>query len=366
MRYLLPLTLLLLGTVGLAACGGSSSGGSAASSSTDVNTLLNKTFTGKKDIKSGKFDLSIKVNVSGGSSGASGPFDVRLAGPFQSDDKAKLPKFDFSLEANGQGQNIKAGAESTGTKGFVSFNGQDYSIPDNVFQQFKTGYEKAAQQGRKKNAQSLATLGIDPRKWLTNPKNAGDAQVGGTDVIKITGGVDVAKLLDDVNTALAKAGSLGLQNQQLPTQLTEQQKAQVEKALKNVNVELYTGKADTILRRMKVNLDAVDPAGSGGKFALALDLQLLELGQDQSFPEPTSTKPIDQLLSQFGGLSGLSGALGGGTSSGSGSGSSGSSGSSSSGSAAAQQKKLKKYSDCLQAAGQDVAKAQKCASLLTP
>jgi hypothetical protein len=117
---------------------------------------------------------------------------------------------------------------------------------------------------------------------------------------------------------------------------------------------------------MKVNLDAVDPAGSGGKFALALDLQLLELGQDQSFPEPTSTKPIDQLLSQFGGLSGLSGALGGGASSGSGSSSSGSSGSSSSGSAAAQQKKLKKYSDCLQAAGQDVAKAQKCASLLTP
>ena len=46
---------------------------------------------------------------------------------------------------------------------------------------------------------------MDPRKWLTDPKNEGEAKVGDDDTIKITGGVDVAKLLDDVNTALGKA-----------------------------------------------------------------------------------------------------------------------------------------------------------------
>ncbi len=51
---------------------------------------------------------------------------------------------------------------------------------------------------------------MDPRKWLTDPKNEGDAKVGDDDTIKITGGVDVAKLLDDVNNALGKASSLGL------------------------------------------------------------------------------------------------------------------------------------------------------------
>jgi hypothetical protein len=365
LRHLLSLTLLVFAAAGIAACGGgggddSGGGGSAASSDTDVNTLLTKTFTGKKDISSGKIDLAVKVDISGGSSGVSGPFEVSLSGPFQTQGKSKLPKLDLDLQAKGQGQDIKAGLESTGDKGFVAFNGQEYAVPDNVFQQFKQGFEQAAAKGTNQSSnQSLTSLGIDPRKWLKDPKNAGEEKVGDTDVIKITGGVDVAKLLDDVNTALGKAGSLGLSNQQVPTRLTEEQKQQVEKALKDVSVEIYTGKDDTILRRMVVDLNAEDPSGSDGKITLHFDLQLLDLNEDQEFKEPSSTKPLNDLLQQFGGLGGLGGVLGGTGSSSSASGSS-----SGSGSAADSQKKLKKYSDCLEAAGQDVSKAQKCASIL--
>jgi hypothetical protein len=355
LRYLLPLTVLLIGAAGLVACGGGTSGESAGTD-TDVDTLLAKTFKDKKEIKSGKLNLLVRGDVSGGSD--SGTFQLRLYGPFESESKAKLPKFDLSLEASGRGRNIKAGVESTGDKGFVSFDGQDYSVPVNVFQQFKQGYEQAAQRGSKNGGQSLSSLGIDPRKWLENPKNAGEDKVGDADVIKITGGVDVGKLLDDINTLLAKAGRLGLQNQQLPSKLTQDQKAEVEKALKDVNVEIYTGKDDTILRRMKIDLNAQDPGGSGQTIALGVDMQLLDLGEGQSFEEPSDTKPLDQLLSKFGGLGALGGALGG--SSGSGAAGSGSS------SSAASQQKIKKYSDCLQAAGQDVSKAQKCASILTP
>jgi hypothetical protein len=358
LRYLLPLAILALAAVGLTACGGG--GGDEASSSTDVNTLLDKTFTGKKDIKSGKFDLSVKVNVSGGESGANGPFDLTLSGPFQTEGTKKLPKFDLELAANGQGQNIKAGVESTGDKGFVSFNGTDYSVPDNVFKQFKDGFEQAAAQSENQNKdQSLSSLGIDPRKWLTNPKNAGEGKVGDTDVVKITGGVDVGKLLEDVNQALAKAGSLGLQNEQLPSKLTAEQQAQVEKALKDVNVEIATGKDDYILRRMAVDLKAEDPSGADGKIDLTFDLSLLDVNQDQEFPEPSNTKPLDELLQQFGGLGGLGGVLGSGSGGSSGSGSSAASG-------GASQEKLKEYSDCLEKAGQDTAAAQKCASILTP
>src|SRR3954452_9813798 len=143
LRYLLPLAILALAAVGLTACGG---GGDEASSSTDGNTLLGNTFTGKKDIKPGKFDLAVNVDVSGGNSGANGPFELKLSGPFETEGTKKLPKFDLELEANGQGQNIKAGVESTGTKAFVSFNGTDYAVPDNVYQQFKQGFEQAAAQ----------------------------------------------------------------------------------------------------------------------------------------------------------------------------------------------------------------------------
>ena len=148
-----------------------------------------------------------------------------------------------------------------GEKAFVNFQGTDYAVTDQVFEQFKAGYEQAQKQSADKNQQSLATLGIDPRRWLTDAKNAGEAKVGDTDTIKITGGVDVNKLLDDVNTALDKARNLGVEgSDSLPEKLTDAQKQQAADAIKDLSVEIYTGKDDTTLRRMLVNMgvDAED------------------------------------------------------------------------------------------------------------
>lgn len=359
LRFLPLLAALLAAVVGIAACGGKA--GDEASSGDDVNTLLTKTFTGEKKLDSGKVDLKLKLNISGGGSQVQGPIDIALSGPFESQGKGKLPKLDLDLAFKGAGQNITAGVTSTGDKGFVNFNGQEYVLSDQIFQQFKQGYEQAAAQGGKDNkGTSLANLGINPRDWLTNPKNEGDAKVGDADVIKITGGVDVGKLLDDINSALAKAGSLGLQGTaQLPTKITDEQKAQVAKAVKDLKVEIYTGKDDSLLRRFLVTMKLDD---GESKADITFDLSLLDVNESQEFKAPANAKPFEQLLGQLGGL-GLGGL--GGSSSGSGSsggGSSGSSGSGSSGANSAEQ--LQKYSDCLQDAGQDLAKAQKCAELL--
>ena len=166
---------------------------------------------------------------------------------------------------------------STGDKAFVNFQGTDYAVSDQVFQQFKAGYEQAQKQSADKgNQQSLATLGIDPRRWLTDAKNAGEAKVGDTDTIKITGGVDVNKLLDDVNTALEKARSLGVQgSDSLPEKLTDEQKQQAADAIKDLSVEIYTGKDDTTLRRMLVNMGVEAPDSGGGATSGTLDARLL-------------------------------------------------------------------------------------------
>src|SRR4051794_23121520 len=350
--------LCLLGALALlvAACGG----GNTADSSTNVNTLLAKTFKGNKDVKSGKLALSLKVNAKN-ADGVNGPVSLSLSGPFQSQGKEKLPKFKIDFAFDGSGQMVKAGITSTGDKGFVNFQGSDYAVSDPVFKQFKAGYEQAQQQGNKQN-QSLSSLGLDPRKWLTNPKNEGDAKVGDEDTIKITGGVDVNKLLDDVNNALGKARDLGVQGtQQLPTQLTAQQKQQIASSVKNPRVEIYTGKDDTILRRMVVALGIVTPktsSAAGGSADLNLDLAITDLNQDQTISAPANPKPFDQLASQLGGL-GL------GAASGSGSTGSGSTGSSGTASGTANNKNLEKYSKCVSDAGNDTAKARKCADLLT-
>jgi hypothetical protein len=342
-RSLLTVLIAVLAASLLAGCGG---GGDKASSSTDPNQLLKETFSGKKDIKSGKLDLAATVT-----SGSNPAINVKVSGPFESQGSGKLPKLDIDASFDGGGQSIQAGVTSTGDKGFVSFGGTDYAISAPVFQQFKAGFEQSAKQASSKNGnQSLASLGIDPSKWLTNAKNEGEAKVGDTDTIKLTGDVDLSKALDDVNAALQKIRSLGgAQASGLPQQLTEADKKQAEDAVKNLSVEVYTGKDDTILRRMVV---AMKLAAQSQTADVKLDFQLLDLNQGQDISAPPNAKPFNDLLSKLNGL-GLGG-LGGSSS---GSGSSGSSGNT---------QNLEKYSQCIQDAKGDNSKIAKCADLLTP
>jgi hypothetical protein len=350
-RPALLLSLLMTVALVFAACGGSD--GEEASSSTDVNELLTQTFTGSKQVKSGILDLKLKIEAKGGQSQLDGPVSIRLAGPFQAQDGGKLPKFKLDASFEGAGQSINAGATSTGEKGYLSFQGTDYVVEDQVFKQFKAGFEQAQKQGGS-DQQSFASLGMDPRKWLTNPKNEGDAKVGDDDTIKITGGVDVAKLLDDINNALGKASSLGLGSSgQVPEKLTAAQKRQVIEALKHPRVEIYTGKDDSILRRMVVNL-GVDDKASGTSGTVAFDVSITDLNKGQDIAEPENAKPFSELLGQLGGLG-----LGGG---GAASGSSQEAPAAGAGSA----EDLEKFSQCVTEAGNDTAKAQKCADLLTP
>jgi hypothetical protein len=347
------LSLLAAATLGIAACGGDDSGGSGggteASSGTDVNELLTQTFTGKKDVNSGNLDVALKIEAQGGNSQLDGPVNITLKGPFQAQEDGQLPKFKLDASVEGAGQSIKAGATSTGDKGFISFQGTNYAVDDQIFQQFKAGFEEAQKQSTDQQ-QSFASLGMDPRKWLTDAKNDGEAQVGDDATIKITGGIDVAKLLDDVNTALGKASSLGLSGAgDVPEKLTEEQRQQVLDAVKDPRVEIYTGKDDQILRRLVVNL-GVEAEGTTGTFGL--DISITDLNEDQDIAEPADAKPFSELAGQLGGL-GLGATSGGGSSS-----SGGSSGSGTS------QEDLEKFSKCIEEAGEDVEKARECSDLI--
>ncbi len=359
LRLLAPLALLLA-AIALVACGGDDSkdtGGTAVKSD-NAQDILAQTFSAdnSKKVESGKVDVSIKLNASGaGTESLQGPVDVKLSGPFQSQGKGKVPKFDMDFEFNGAGQNIKGSVTSTGDKGFVGFNGQDYAVDEATFKQFTDGYLQS--QNSQTSPTNLKSLGIQPQNWLKDPKVDGDSDVGGTDTVKITGAVDLPKMLADVNTFLGKAGSLGIPNAgTLPSKLTDDQIKQVEDAVKSSTVEIETGKDDSILRRMAVKLSVEDPQGSGGKADIDFDISLTDIGEDQTVEAPSDTKPLNDLLGQLGGLGGL-GALGGGSSGSSGSGSSGASG-------GVDQDAAQKYTQCIEDAGSDTAKLQDCADLL--
>jgi hypothetical protein len=344
-------TLLALGLI--AGCGGGDD--DAADSSTDVDQLLEETFSGGKQIDSGKLDLGVRVESD------SSPVSLTVSGPFQVESENTLPRLAMTAAFEGGGQEIEAGVTHTGDAAFVNFQGTDYEVSGPVYQQFKAGYEETAKQATEQQKdQSLATLGVDPRKWLTNARNAGEADVGGTETIKITGDVDVPKLLDDLNAALEKLRSLGVQgSEDLPEQLTPEQKQQAADAIEDLSVEIYTGKDDKILRRVLVALTVAVPEGTEGAGQTAnarFDLTLTELNEDQEIAAPEDAKPFAELADQLGGL-GLGG-LGGGGAQGGGGGAGGG--------GAADPQALEKYSQCIQDAAGDSAEVRKCADLLGP
>jgi hypothetical protein len=340
------LVILLLALVVVAGCGGD-----AADSGTDVDQLLDETFSGGKAIDSGRLSLVLGVEADAGD----GPVTAKISGPFQSEGQGRLPQLDLEGSFEGGGESMSGGITATSDAAFVSFGGETYEVAGPVFQQFKAGYEQSAKEASGEQDQSLASLGIDPRRWLTDARNEGESKVGDTDTIKITGDVDVPKLLDDVNAALEKIRALGVQgSDQIPDKLTEAEKRQTAEAIERLSVEIHTGADDRILRRIVVALglrlpEGAATAGGAQSADIRFDFQLLDVNEDQEIRAPENAKPFEELLEQLEGLGlGQLGGLGG-----------------AGGAAGGNAEGVDEYSACVQKnLGNDDA-VRKCADLLT-
>ena len=117
-----------------------------------------------------------------------------------------------------------------------------------MLKQFVAGYEQSLKS--RQNAQGglvLGAPGIDFRRWLKNPRNEGEAQVGDAKTIKVTGAADVAQVIADLDKIADKASKLPGAGGRVPSQLTPQQKQRATEALKALNVTVYTGVDDQIL-----------------------------------------------------------------------------------------------------------------------
>jgi hypothetical protein len=362
---LLVLLALCACALGLAACGGDDA------ESGDASAILDETFGAGKDVKSGRLELSFRLNAQG-LQNINGPIGVRLSGPFQSVGKGELPKFDFQASLDAGGQALTAGAVSTGEKGFVKFQDQAYVLSDELYEQFKKGYAEQAKCSEERGDEgvSFRSLGIDPGKWLTNPQTAGTEDVGGTTTTHITAGVDVPKLLDDVNRVLGRTDAQqadpcadeqpqeGQPKEQGSRQLSEEDRKQIAEAVKDARVDVWTGEDDRILRRINVTLRFEVPEESRESARglrsgdLRFDMTIGALNEKQTITAPENARPLEE----------LTGALTAGGAAQPGTG----------GGAAQpeqqpqgeQQPSGSKYEQCLADAGQDVEKLQDCGQLI--
>jgi hypothetical protein len=356
---ILPILIvaLALAAFGVTACGGSSASDQSA------EELLKDTFGPDHEVKSGKLDVGIDLDIEG-LRGLSEPVSIKLTGPFQSLGKESLPKFDLALALSAGGDSFTAGAVSTGEKGFLKIQGRAYDVGKRIFDQVEKGYVEAQKPSKGKKGTTLSSLGIDPSAWLTNPRKVGEEKVGGTDTVHVTAGIDVEKFLADVNKLLAKAGELGVAEAgaPVPEGLTDKQRRDIARAVKSAKLDVYPGADDKTLRRLTIAVELDVPGDvrksvgglTSGK--IAFDLTIADLNEDQDIKAPASSRPLAELSEALGGL------LGGGSGTGTGGASGGGSGTDGGAGSGAQSE----YLECVQAAGNDIAKVQRCASLLNP
>ena len=364
-RWPFLLLVICACALGLVACGGDDSD--------DANTILSETFGKGKDVKSGRLDVSLRLNAQGLQQ-VNGPVGLRLSGPFESTKPTELPRFDFEASIDAGGQQIKAGAVSTGEKGFVKLQDQAYDVGDELYKTFKDGYAQTAKCNEQRDGDtggSFAALGVNPKNWLTDAETAGEEKVGGAETTHVTGKVDVPRFLEDVNRILARsdpqqqsdpcADEKGNQPKEQGTrQLSEQDRKQIADAIKDARVDIWSGNEDRTLRRMNVTLKFDVPeserekAGGLRSGDLRFDMTIGALNEKQTIEAPKDARPLEELTSALGGsLPQGAGAQGSG---------SGDSGSGQSGSGA--QAGGSKYEQCLADAGQDVKKLQDCGQLI--
>ena len=270
-------------------------------------------------------DISAKVD---GVPQLSQPVSLKLTGPFESRGQNKVPKLDWDVNVSGAGQTFTGSIISTGDNAFVGFQGQNYEVGTEAVKQFE---QQAAQQQQQQGL-TPAQLGIDPASWVKDAKEDGEEDVAGTKTTKITGGLDIEKMLNDLNGAIDKAGPAMGQNAQ---KLTPEQINQVKQVVKDPTFEAFVAE-DKTLRRLSRDDQLHDPRGAApaGQRRHRRQREVLDPVRERRparagrGARPTR-RPLSELQQQIqsGGLGGIGGSgsqdPGSGGSGGSGSGSGG-------------------------------------------
>jgi len=365
---LAALLVAALASLTVAACGSSSS--SSSSSSTDAASLLRETFSGSHVVNSGNLSFSLTVTPTG-SRTLTGPIVLSFGGPFQSLGKGKLPESNFNVSISAQGKTGSLGILSTGKNGYVTLQGTSYQLPAATFQKLEASFAQlAASPGASSGSGALSRLGIDPMHWLVNPTVVGRESVGGADTTHVRAGVNVGALLQDINTFLLRASALGVSGStRIPGSIPAATRARIAGEVKNPRFDVWTGSSDKTIRRLAIELTLPVSGrvstllGGLSSADLGLNIEYTDLNQPQSIQAPTTVRPFSEFSAKLQSFLATvqSTAVGGGSITTTGA-TIGSSGSSSAVPGTAKQ--LQNYTKCLQSAGQDISKMQRCAKLL--
>jgi hypothetical protein len=271
----------------LAACGDDEE------KSTGAQALLDQTFgSGASAIENGRLNVDFRLDPKG-LLALGGPIKLALDGPFASPTGGELPHFDVDFGATLAGDVFRGTVLSTGRAAFVRLDGTAYKIDREFVSELREGLADAADSKQP----GLKALGVDPLRWISNAQVRGNERIAGVETTRISGDVEVAKLLEDIDRLLTKAGGSGNGGDLLSPEIRQQ----ISDAVKSAKEDIWTGTADKILRQIAVRISfAFDkgekPITGLDSGVINLRLRLADVNKTSvRVDAPADAKPLDEL-----------------------------------------------------------------------
>jgi hypothetical protein len=290
-----------------AGCGSSSSGQGEA------RNLLRTAF--RKQVRSSDVSLAIQAKLNGLAALGDRPLRLSFAGPLRSNGRRSLPSLDWRVRAQGAGLRFAGRLIVVPHNTYVQYKGATYEVGERIVRRFERRLRRDPAQSL-----SLGRIGVDPAQWIEDGKVENGGLVGGDPTRKVSGKLDVGKVLRSLNRLLESPQLRGeLPSGRPAPRLSPKQIEAVRKAVRDPRFEVNVGKHDDVVRRLRSEIDfklTGDQSRSAGGLEggrITLRVEQTHIDGNQRIIPPSGGRPLPELLRRLGIPPGL---LGSGSTSG--------------------------------------------------
>ena len=151
-----------------------------------------------------------RINLDNAPAEIGNKVEFTFDGPLRSNGPGKLPSLDWKIAFKSGFSNFTSRVVSTGNNVFINLGGEDFELGEQNVARIN---QNAASTGKD---DGLAAVGLDPLAAVTDVKDAGEGEVGGTKTTRYTGAIDVDAALDQVESFLRHVPAQATSGQGVP------------------------------------------------------------------------------------------------------------------------------------------------------
>jgi len=230
-------------------------------------------------VKSGAFRLTAQIDARGAPRDKSVSVDAN--GRFQSRGRTEVPAFETRMALRSESQRIRAGAISTGRRGFVIDGGKARELPGRLWSELRS-VRTEAPRGGGEPAKPAGLLGPGTDGAVKDFKAKGSGSAGGVASDHYSGTLEPVKLFAALERFAGTSGAA------LPAGIQQQ----IAQAVPEVKVDFWVGRKDRIMRRFAADAriklpESMRQRNPGTKHVdVKLDLELSRVNEPQTVTTP--------------------------------------------------------------------------------